>query len=198
MTKQEQLNALYNQYKSQFTDNEIVLGEGNPDAALLLIGEAPGRDEVKQGSPFVGMAGKNLTEFLEVLEVERSSIYITNAIKFRLSKVNPKTGRKVNRPATREEIESNRNYVIEEIDIIRPEIIVTLGNVSLRSVTGNYTANIGSSHGEVQRIDIMGREYKLFPLYHPASIIYNRSLKDVYLADLQKLKAILKKQQNFS
>jgi len=192
MTKQERLDILYTEYKREFEGNEIVLGEGNLDAVLLLIGEAPGRDEVKLGSPFVGMAGKNLTEFLEVLEVERASIFITNAIKFRLSKVNPKTGQKVNRPATREEIESNRKYVLEEIDIIRPELIVTLGNVPLKSVTGNYSANIGSSHGEIQAIDIMDRTCKLFPLYHPASIIYNRSLKDVYLADLQKLKATLK------
>lgn len=188
MTKQECLNILYSKYKSEFEDNEIVLGEGNPDAALVLIGEAPGRDEVRQGSPFVGMAGQNLAEFLEVLKVERASIFITNAIKFRLSKINPKTGRKVNRPATRKEIETNRNYLLEEIDIIRPEIIVTLGNVPLKSVTGNYNASIGSSHGKVQKIYIMDREYKLFPLYHPASIIYNRSLKDVYLSDLQKLK----------
>jgi len=192
MTKQERLDTLYSKYRNEFEDNEIVLGEGSLDAALLLIGEAPGRDEVMQGSPFVGMAGKNLTEFLEVLEVERASIFITNAIKFRLSKFNPKTGRKVNRPATREEIESNRKYVLEEIDIVRPEIIVTLGNVPLKSVTGNFSANIGSSHGEVQNIDVMDRVYKLFPLYHPASILYNRSLKDVYLSDLQKLKAVLK------
>ncbi|HHV99661.1 MAG TPA: uracil-DNA glycosylase [Clostridiaceae bacterium] len=192
MTKQERLNILYTNYKREFEGNEIVLGEGNLDASLLLVGEAPGRDEVKQGSPFVGMAGKNLSEFLEVLKVERASIFITNAIKFRLSKVNPETGHKVNRPATREEIESNRKYVLEEIDIIRPEIIVTLGNVSLKSVTGNYNASIGSSHGEIQNIDIMDRSYKLFPLYHPASIIYNRGLKDVYMADLQKLRAVLK------
>lgn len=191
MTKQERLDTLYNKYKKEFGGNEIVLGQGSLDAGLLLIGEAPGKDEVRLGSPFVGMAGKNLSEFLNILGVQRDSIFITNAIKFRLSKVNPKTGRTVNRPATRMEIESNRRYVLDEIDIVMPEIVVTLGNVPLKSITGNNSANIGSSHGELQGLTTMDKEYKLFPLYHPASVIYNRSLKDIYISDVVKLKMIM-------
>ena len=134
MSKSEQLIALYESYKREFEDKEIVLGDGNPDGELLLIGEAPGKDEVLKGRPFVGMAGKNLSEFLDVIKLTRDDIYITNAIKFRLSKVNPDTGRISNRPATRQEIEQNRDYLLKEISIIEPKYIITLGNVPLRAV----------------------------------------------------------------
>lgn len=191
MPKSEQLTQLYEEYRREFQGEEIVLGDGNPDTRLLLVGEAPGRDEVKLSRPFVGMAGKNLDEFLELLDIPREDIYITNAIKYRLSKVNPQTGRVANRPATKQEIDKNREYIIKEVEIIDPQYIVTLGNVPLKSVTGDHGMNIGAVHGEVKTIEVSGQEYRLFPLYHPASVIYNRSLKEVYIADIKKLKEIM-------
>ena len=112
MIKAELIKKLYEEYMEHFPGKEIVLGEGNINAQLLLIGEAPGKDEVKLLKPFVGVAGKNLSEFLDILKIGREEIYITNAIKYRLSETNAKTGRIVNRPALKEEIEQNRATLI--------------------------------------------------------------------------------------
>ncbi len=192
MSKTERLNILYRRYIKQFDGKEIVAGDGNPDSSLLLIGEAPGKDEVAQARPFVGKAGKNLAQFLEILGLNREGIYITNAIKHRLSKINPDTGRLSNRPATKDEIDQNREYLIEEIEIINPKYIVTLGNVPLRSVLRDHKASIGQIHGSINNVDVMDKEYRLYPLYHPASIIYNAALKDVYLKDIENLRGIIK------
>jgi len=191
VTKNEELQLLYDKYKKEFAGEEIVLGDGNINSRLLLVGEAPGKDEVRLSKPFVGAAGKNLSEFLEMLDIDRESIYITNAIKYRLSKINSKTGRTINRPATKEEINLNREYLLKEIDIIKPEYIVTLGNVPLKSVMSDYNINIGDVHGKLMTVTVHSITLNLFPLYHPASVIYNQSLKKVYFEDIQKLKEIL-------
>lgn len=192
MSKSEQLNKLYSRYREEFQGKEIVVGDGSPDSSLLLIGEAPGKDEVANSKPFVGMAGKNLAQFLEILGLKREEIYITNAIKHRLSKINPSTGRVSNRPAAKEEIEQNREYLIEEIGIIKPKFVVTLGNVPLKSVLGDNKASIGERHGKLGTVILNGFEYRLYPLYHPASIIYNASLKEIYLKDIENLREIIK------
>lgn len=191
MTKLEQLAEFYSEYANQFTGNEFVFGCGCMEPKLLLIGEAPGREEVKLSRPFSGAAGKYLDEFLELAGIDRESIYITNAIKYRLSKVNPKTGRLSNRPAAREEITSSRPFLIKEIGTICPKCIVTLGNVPLRAVTGKFSLSIGDRHGEVSQERIEEREYLLFPLYHPASVIYNRSLKQTCETDILKLRRLI-------
>lgn len=192
MTKQESLEQLYNEYRTALEGNEIVLGDGNINSEVLLIGEAPGKDEVKQGKPFVGAAGKNLTEFLSLLGLARQEIYITNAIKYRLSETNPQTSRVVNRPATRKEIEQNRVYLLKEIEIIDPIYIVTLGNVPLKAISEESKISIGNVHGQLIEVTVLQKEYKLFPLYHPASIIYNRNLKSIYLNDIEKLSSIVR------
>lgn len=191
VSKQDQLDGLYQEYKKQFEGEQIVLGEGNTDAVLMLIGEAPGKDEVKLSKPFVGAAGKNLSEFLNMLGMSRESIYITNTIKYRLSKISPKTGGLINRPAKKQEIQQNRDYLLKEINLVQPAYIVTLGNVPLRAVTGDYHMNIGSVHGQLHEINIADKKYQLYPLYHPASIIYNSSLKEVYAEDIKRLKNII-------
>ncbi|HOM03616.1 MAG TPA: uracil-DNA glycosylase [Acetivibrio sp.] len=191
MSKSEQLKNLYDLYKKEFYGREIVLGDGNADSRLVLIGEAPGREEVLNSKPFVGAAGKNLAEFLDKLGLKREDIYITNAIKYRLSKVNPDTNRVSNRPATKNEILDNRDYLLKEIEIINPEYIVTLGNVPLRAVYGDFGITIGEVHGTLSKIKVLEAEYNLFPLYHPASIIYNAKLKEIYNEDLNKLKLII-------
>jgi DNA polymerase len=193
MPKQDRLNTLFDEYKKEFSEEEIVLDCGNIDSRIVLIGEAPGKDEVKLSKPFVGAAGKNLNKFLEAIGLERESIFVANSIKYRLSKINPKSGRIINRPPTKEEIEKNQIYLLKEIEIISPEIIVTLGNVPLKMVTGDKGISIGSVHGELKKIQIFGKEYSIYPLYHPASIIYNASLQDVYMEDIIKFKGILEK-----
>ncbi len=172
-------------------DKKIVFGEGNVKANLMLVGEAPGRQEIEQGRPFVGQAGKNLDEFLQLLNIERDDIYITNAVKFRPAKINPKTNRLINRPPSKLEINDSKAFLIGQIKIIAPQIIVTLGNVPMRVILDNEKLNIGDLHGTVQNIHIDNISYLVFPLYHPASIIYKRALRAVYEEDLLKLKAII-------
>ncbi len=191
MSKLSQIESLFEKYKEEFKEEEIVLDEGNINSNLMLIGEAPGKDEVRLSRPFVGAAGKNLSEFLNILGVERQSIYVANAIKYRLSKINSKTGRIINRPAVKDEIKKSRIYLLNEVDIIRPKYIVTLGNTPLKSIMDDYNLNIGLLHGTLSKVKVLEHEYLLYPLYHPASIIYNVGLKEVYTSDLDKLKAIL-------
>lgn len=189
--KQEQLLKLYKEYANQFAVNEFVFGCGCSEPKLLLIGEAPGREEVKLSRPFSGAAGKNLDDFLQLAQIRREEIYITNAIKYRLSKVSPKTGRLSNRPATRDEILSSRAFLLKEIEILSPICVVTLGNVPLRAVTGDFSLNIGDVHGRPVYEKTGKNELMIFPLYHPASVIYNRSLKQTCQTDILKLRDIV-------
>ena len=175
-------------------EKPIVPGEGNADhPPVMLIGEAPGEQESLQGRPFVGKAGKNLDGFLQVLELKREDIYISNVVKIRPTKVSDK-GRISNRPPSREELALFTPYLMEEILLVKPKMIVTLGNVALKALCGQK-AVIGDMHGKTTQVTVthekQSAEYTLFPLYHPASIIYNRSLQEVYDGDLQVLKKVL-------
>ncbi len=174
----------------------LVLGEGKRDhPPVALIGEAPGEQETLQGRPFVGKAGKNLDGFLDVVELRREDIYITNVVKVRPTKVSAK-GTVSNRPPNREELALFTPYLMEELTLVAPELIVTLGNVPLRALTGP-TSVIGQLHGQVMAADIRhggtARKIPLFPLYHPASVIYDQTLKAVYAQDLQALRTYLGK-----
>ncbi len=175
-------------------EKPIVLGEGNADhPPVMLIGEAPGEQESLQGRPFVGKAGKNLDSFLQVLELKREDIYISNVVKIRPTKVSEK-GRVSNRPPNKEELALFTPYLMEEILLIKPQMIVTLGNFALKALCGPK-AIIGGMHGTPTRVIVKHErqeaEFNLFPLYHPASIIYNRSLQAVYDEDLTVLKTLL-------
>jgi len=190
--KEEKIKALNKRIMEAYPDEKLVLGRGNLNSPIVLVGEAPGRKEVEFNEPFVGQAGKHLDEFLQVLELDKEDIYITNSVKYRPTKLNPKTGRLSNRTPTAKEIESFRSFLLEEIDIIKPKIIVTLGNTSLKSLF-EKDVKIGDVHGKLISVEIYDNKYNLFPLYHPAAVIYNRSLKEVYLNDLQNLKKELNK-----
>ena len=168
----------------------LVFGEGQADRPpIMLIGEAPGEQETLQGRPFVGKAGKNLDAFLQVVGLKREEIYISNVVKIRPTRVSPR-GSVSNRPPNREEIELFTPYLYEEIALVQPGMIVTLGNVALKALMGK-DAVIGAYHGRVVQAQVEGRPVQVFPLYHPASIIYNRSLTEVYQADLEKLKTVI-------
>ena len=175
-------------------EKPVVLGEGNTEhPPVMLIGEAPGEQESLQGRPFVGKAGKNLDVFLQVLELKREDIYISNVVKIRPTKVSEK-GRVSNRPPNKEELALFTPYLMEEILLVQPRIIVTLGNVALKALC-SPKAIIGDMHGQESRITVTHEkqqgDFRLFPLYHPASIIYNRSLQEVYDSDLRALKKVL-------
>lgn len=185
--KQECITKINEIYKEE--EKVVVFGEGNPDAEIVLVGEAPGEKETKYVRPFVGQAGKNLDEFLSVLDLKREDIYITNTVKFRPYKINPKTNRLSNRPPDRGEISLCLPFLEKQLDIIEPKIVVTLGNVSLKALMRDNNITIGESHGKYIKLN----KYYLFPLYHPASIIYNVKLKNVYNEDLLKLKEFVSK-----
>lgn len=176
---------------SPYQGKTLVFGEGAAEPALMMIGEAPGGDEEKQGHPFVGKAGKNLSAFLEVVGLKREEIYISNVVKLRPIKESPKTGKAVNRPPSADEIAFFLPFLQEEIKIVAPKVIVTLGNVPLKAVTGEKRAVIGDYHGKPLPL-ADGRT--LFALYHPAAVIYNRALQAVYDEDLLQLKAFLQKE----
>ena len=175
-------------------DKPLVFGEGKADhPPVMLIGEAPGEQESLQGRPFVGKAGKNLDGFLAVLEMRREDIYISNVVKIRPTKVSEK-GRVSNRPPNKEELALFTPFLYEEILRVQPGMIVTLGNVALKALCGPK-AIIGDMHGRTAEVTVRHEKqeasFPIFPLYHPASIIYNRSLQAVYDEDLQVLKKVL-------
>lgn len=179
---------LQNFKNAGFGEKELVFGEGAEAPLLMMIGEAPGGEEEKQGRPFVGKAGKNLSSFLEVIGFKREEIYISNVVKLRPTKVSPKTGKAVNRPPSGEEITFFLPFLQEEIHMISPKVIVTLGNVPLKAVSGDKSITIGDVHGQPYPL---WEEMVLFPLYHPAAVIYNRALSEVYQEDLLRLKEFL-------
>ncbi|MBQ4265657.1 MAG: uracil-DNA glycosylase [Clostridia bacterium] len=164
-------------------ENALVFGEGPVRPCLMLIGEAPGEHETMLGRPFVGKAGKNLDHFLELAQLRREEIYISNAVKIRPTKTG-KTGRISNRPPTKEEVALFRPWLIREIEEIQPQMIATLGNVPLQALT-NSRHTIGQVHGSLIEAGETG--LPLFALYHPASLIYNRSLESVYEQDVRAL-----------
>lgn len=174
------INAYYSAlFSPQY---RLVPGEGNNAAQMVLVGEAPGAQEAEQGRPFVGAAGKNLDTFLLGIGLARQSLYITNAVKFRPTKESAK-GRLSNRTPTRAEVDQFRPWLRDEIVAVAPTVIVTLGNTALRAVIGWDAPVIGDIHGEPQDTP-WGT---VFPLYHPASIIYRRALIDTYDEDLRRL-----------
>ena len=185
----EKLLGLYEEYRKllEGMGHIPVFGEGPHGASIMLIGEAPGAKETELGRNFVGAAGKNLDSFLKLISLPRESIFITNIVKFRPYKVNPKTGRKSNRPPTAKEVSICAELLIKEIEIIDPKVIVTLGNTALRAASGEKAITIGDCHGKLCTYG--GRS--IYPLYHPASIIYNRSLAGVYEQDVLGLRGII-------
>ena len=186
------ISDIYNEMRENsekfFSGRKIVFGEGIVNAYILLVGEAPGGEEERLGRPFVGSAGKNLDKFLEIVKLERNNIYITNVVKLRPFKLSPKTNKPVNRPPNKEEIQFFKEYLYREIEEITPKIIVTLGNTALRAVFRDNNVIIGDYHGRLWD-EVFG--FKVFPLYHPASVIYKRELEKVYLDDLAKLREAL-------
>ena len=214
--KDAELERLYRTYRQAVEEkfpesapHEFVWGYGRTDSPLVLIGEAPGKDEVVQGRPFVGKAGGILRDFLDSVHLPAEALFITKAVKYRLSKPGARPGTKVNRPAKREEILFSSLYIKQELDIIKPRIVVTLGNVPLKTVflsakspcckCGGEKASfsslpeIGMLHGiPIENVSGEG-DCVLFPLYHPASIIYNRSLKTAYEKDLLRLSEMVGK-----
>lgn len=159
----------------------LVHGEGRLGARVMLVGEAPGEQETLRRRPFVGKAGRNLDEFLALAGIDRSELYVSNAVKFRPTKLSA-AGRVVNRPPTREEVKLFLPWLWREIELVAPQVVVTLGNVPLRALAGPKLV-IGDVHGQFMELE----GARLYPMYHPASLIYNPSLRAVYAQDVERL-----------
>jgi DNA polymerase len=161
-----------------------VFGEGAHGSKILLIGEAPGAEETRMGRPFVGKAGKQLDALFCRFGVMREEAYITNAVKYRPVVRSEKTAR--NRTPQPAEVKSALPLLAREIELLRPSLILTLGNTPLKAVctlAGIKPPVIGEVHGSALKMRIEGLELTLIPLYHPASGIYNRSLVEIMERD---------------
>ena len=159
-----------------------VPGEGDPDAQIMFIGEAPGFNEDQQGRPFVGQAGKLLEKTLaDVLNMKRSGVYITNIIKFRPPD---------NRDPLPDEIETCRDWLDRQINIIQPRIIATLGRYSMAKFIPDVS--ISRIHGQPRFVEFNGSKYIVFPMYHPAAALRAGSVMEQFVQDFNKLKSILK------
>ena len=164
-------------------DKPLVLGEGKDSRpVLMLIGEAPGETEVIKRRPFVGKAGKNLDEFLTLARMNREDIFVTNTVKIRPTETGP-SGRARNRAPNKEELSLFIPWLLKEIQAVKPRLLVTLGNVPLKALTENKNT-VGDCHGQWLESKA---GLPLFSLYHPASIIYRRTLAAVYEQDVLTL-----------
>ena len=163
------------------TADDVVFGDGNPDAKIMFIGEAAGYHESVQHRPFVGQAGILLTKTLqETLGLKREEVYISNVVKTRPPD---------NRDPLPEEIEAFRPYLDKEIEIIQPRIIVTLGRFSMAKFIPGVT--ISTVHGQPRFVDFQGVRYIVFPMYHPAAALRGTTLLNAFKADFVKLKNFL-------
>ena len=154
----------------------LVIGEGNPNADIVFIGEAPGKKEDEQGFPFVGASGRFLNEMLEAAGVKRSNVYITNIVKYRPPG---------NRDPTSAEKQAFWPYLARQLEIIDPKVIMTLGRHSMEFFLPD--AKISEVHGQAIKkmvaLPKSQREIIIVPLYHPAAALYNGSLRQTVMDD---------------
>ncbi len=145
------------------TRKNVVFGEGNSDAQLMIIGEGPGEEEDRTGRPFVGRAGQLLDQILAAVQIPRESIYIANIVKCRPpGNRNPET----------DEVASCEHWLLEQIQLIRPQIIVTLGNVPTQWATGT-SLGITKTRGVWGEFKKLSSPIKIFPMFHPAYLLRN-------------------------
>lgn len=162
---------------------QLVFGEGNPDAEIVFIGEAPGKNEDLLGKPFVGAAGKFLNEMLEMIGLKREDVYITNIVKYRPPN---------NRDPLPEEKQVFLPYLESQLEVIQPKLVVTLGRHSLNCFLPDL--QISLCHGKPKRYK--GRVY--MPLFHPAAALYNGSMRQTLIDDFSLIPLTLKKLNNLS
>ena len=172
-------------YKSR---TNVVVGGGNRKAKIILIGEAPGYFEDIKGEPFVGKAGMFLNECLRCAGLSRNDVYITNVVKCRPPN---------NRTPKPEEIKACSIYLEKQLELIKPKVIICLGNVAIKYIFRKYGLKIEPIS------KIHGRVYEVFgtyiiPMFHPAAALYNANFKQVILEDWKKLRNFLKKYKNGS
>ena len=157
----------------------LVFGVGNPDADLMFVGEAPGRDEDLRGEPFVGRAGQLLTKIIEAIDLRREDVYIANVIKCRPPQ---------NRNPERDEVETCRPFLFAQIDAIRPRVLVALGSFAVRTLLEDDKTPISKARGRVYTC----RGAKLIPTFHPAFLLRSPDRKRDVWEDMKRVRAILR------
>jgi DNA polymerase len=155
---------------------QLVFGDGNPNADIVFIGEAPGKNEDEQGIPFVGAAGKFLNEMLASIGLERSDIYITNIVKYRPPN---------NRDPLPDEKTAFLPFLRSQLEIIKPKLVVTLGRHSMDSLLPGL--QISKCHGQPKRYK--GQVY--LPLFHPAAALYNGGMRQTLIDDFARIPRVL-------
>ncbi len=180
--EQLSLSPLYD-YRKQ-NGYQSVAGEGDPHAAIMLIGEAPGENEAKSGRPFVGAAGRILDDLFESIRLRRADVYITSVLKDRPPD---------NRDPTQAEIQLYGPFLMRQIDVIRPKVIVTLGRFAMEFILRqlNVTAKppkISDAHGKMLESESEYGHITIIPLYHPAVAFYDEQRKEALHDDFQLLR----------
>jgi uracil-DNA glycosylase len=160
---------------------QLVMGDGNLDADIVFIGEAPGKKEDESGLPFVGASGKFLNEMLAQAGLERGDVYITNVVKYRPPN---------NRDPKPAEKKAFMPYLLKQLEIIKPKVVITLGRHSMEYFLPG--AVIGDIHGQPHKVNIDGDELMVIPLYHPAAALYNGSLRATLIEDFIRVPDLIK------
>lgn len=162
--------------------NRLVMGDGNLDAEIVFIGEAPGKKEDEQGIPFVGAAGKFLNLMLEQAGMVRADVYITNIVKYRPPN---------NRDPKPAEKEAFWPYLLRQLEIIQPKVVITLGRHSMGYFLPN--AVIGEVHGQLHQVQFGEQALTVIPLYHPAAALYNGALRQTLIDDFLTVSKLIQK-----
>lgn len=176
---------------------QVVFGVGSPEAELMFVGEAPGEDEDRQGEPFVGKAGQLLTKIIETMGLSREKVYIANVLKCRPDMPPGESG---NRKPTLPEMNTCKPYLLEQIEIIQPRVIVGLGSTAMEGLLGIVPFQITKKRGQWHEFNGI----PLMPTFHPAFVLRNQALSvkrqvwEDMLAAMEKLgHPISERQRNF-
>jgi len=184
--KDEVLNLKDSPLYKERINNKVfpVIGEGDHYAKIMFIGEAPGRNEAATGRPFCGASGRVLDELLKSVNIDRKSTYITNIVKDRPP---------FNRDPLPEEINAYAPFLDKQIEIIKPEVLATLGRFSMDYIMRKFGLDasitaISQMHGKIFDTQAKSDLIKIIPLYHPAVAVYNNRMKQALITDFQVLK----------
>ena len=190
-TKESEMNSLSLEIKNckkcslWETRNKPLVGDGSINAEILFVGESPGYNEDKLGKAFVGESGKVLDQLLDIVNLKRSEIYITNVLKCHPPK---------NHSPNKQELESCIHYLHSQIEIIKPKIIITLGKYASQEVFSSFKldfSKISEVHGKIFEVKTDDRTIKIIPLYHPAVACYHSEMFGILEGDFKKLKDVL-------
>ena len=164
------------------TATNLVMGDGNANADIVFIGEAPGKNEDLKGLPFIGAAGKFLDEMLASIKLDRSDVYITNIVKYRPPN---------NRDPFPEEKKAFWPYLVRQLKVIQPKLVITLGRHSMEYFLPEQ--RISAIHGQPKRVPFGDGKIVIMPLFHPAAALYNGGLRQTLIDDFATIPLVVEK-----